>query len=66
MYWKSNILFMSEAYCSEVPDCCDMRGMLSFYVLLVLSKKPMNGQEIVEELGKRRGPKPTSKDGTNN
>jgi len=34
--------------------------MLSFYILWVLSKKPMNGQEIAEELGKRRGAKPTA------
>jgi DNA-binding PadR family transcriptional regulator len=33
--------------------------MLSFHVLWLLSKKPMNGQEISEELGKRRGTKPT-------
>jgi DNA-binding PadR family transcriptional regulator len=59
MYRKPNILFMSEECCSEIPDCCDMRGMLSFYVLWILSKQPMNGQEIAEELRKRRGSKPT-------
>ncbi len=36
-----------------------MRGMLSFYILWLLSKKPMNGQEISIELQKRRGSKPT-------
>jgi len=36
-----------------------MRGMLSFYILWLLSKRPMNGQEISEELQKRRGSKPT-------
>jgi len=36
-----------------------MRGMLSFYILWLLSKRAMNGQEISEELGKRRGTKPT-------
>lgn len=50
---------MKEECCPETPDCCDMRGMLSFYILWLLSKKPMNGQEISEELGKRRGTKPT-------
>ena len=43
----------------EVPDCCDMRGMLSFCILWLLSKGTMNGQEIAEELGKMRGTKPT-------
>jgi len=51
---------MKEKCCPEAPDCCDMRGMLSFYILWLLSKGPMNGQEISEELGKRRGSKPTS------
>ncbi len=51
---------MKEQCCIETPDCCDMRGMLAFYILWLLSKRPMNGQEISEELGKRRGTKPTS------
>ncbi|MCK4953106.1 PadR family transcriptional regulator [Candidatus Bathyarchaeota archaeon] len=36
-----------------------MRGMLSFYILWLLSKRSMNGKEISEELEKRRGTKPT-------
>jgi DNA-binding PadR family transcriptional regulator len=36
-----------------------MRGMLSFHMLWLLSKESMNGQEIAEELRKRRGSKPT-------
>jgi len=51
---------MAEECCPEIPDCCDMRGLLSFYILWLISKRPMNGQEISEELGKRRGTKPTS------
>ncbi len=51
---------MSDKRCPTRPECCDMRGMLSFYILWVLSKKPMNGQEIAEELRKRRGTKPTA------
>jgi PadR family transcriptional regulator PadR len=50
---------MKEKCCPETPDCCDMRGMLSFYILWLLSKRPMNGQEISKELGRRRGTKPT-------
>ncbi len=38
---------------------CDMRGMLSFLILFLLSKKPMCGQEIATELGKRKGDKPS-------
>jgi PadR family transcriptional regulator PadR len=39
--------------------CCDMRGMLSFLILFLLSKKPMHGQEIATELQKRKGDKPS-------
>jgi DNA-binding PadR family transcriptional regulator len=51
---------MKEQCCPEVPNCCDMRGLLSFYILWLLSKRSMNGQEISEELRKRRGTKPTA------
>lgn len=39
--------------------CCDMRGMLSFLILFLLSKKSMHGQEIADEIGKRKGVKPS-------
>ena len=39
--------------------CCDMRGFLSFLILFILSKKPMHGQEIAQELAKRKGEKPS-------
>jgi len=39
--------------------CCDMRGMLSFLILFILSKKSMHGQEIAEEIEKRKGVKPS-------
>lgn len=35
-----------------------MRGMLSFMILWLLSKRPMYGQELAAEIGKRRGGKP--------
>ena len=38
---------------------CDMRGMLSFLILFLLSKKPMHGQELACEIGKRKGEKPS-------
>lgn len=40
-------------------NCCDMRGMLSFLILFLLSKKPMCGQEIADELEKRKGMRPS-------
>lgn len=39
-------------------EMCDMRGMLSFMVLWLLSGRPMYGQELATEIGKRRGEKP--------
>lgn len=38
--------------------CCDMRGLLSFLILHLLSKRPMHGQELAEEIGRRKGVKP--------
>jgi len=38
---------------------CDMRGMLGFLILFLLSKKPMHGQEIADEIAKRKGEKPS-------
>ena len=43
---------MSE-YCG-----CDMRGMLSFQILWLLSKRPMHGEQIAKEIEQRRGDKP--------
>jgi DNA-binding PadR family transcriptional regulator len=37
---------------------CDMRGLLSFQILWLLSKKKMHGEEIAQEIAKRRGDKP--------
>src|SRR3989338_3088309 len=37
---------------------CDMRGMLSFHILWLLSKKPMHGEEMAQELERKRGEKP--------
>ena len=36
-----------------------MRGMLSFLILFLLSGRPMCGKELAEELGRRRGGKPS-------
>jgi PadR family transcriptional regulator PadR len=42
----------------EEENACDMRGMLSFMILWLLSKRPMYGQELAAEIGKRRGERP--------
>jgi DNA-binding PadR family transcriptional regulator len=49
---------IEKCYDIEPPKCCDMRGMLSFLILWLLSKKPMYGQEIANEIRKRKGSKP--------
>lgn len=36
-----------------------MRGLLSFLILFLLSKKPMHGQELAGEIGRRKGAKPS-------
>ncbi len=43
---------------AEGSGMCDMRGMLSFTILWLLSRRPMYGQELATEIGKRRGDKP--------
>lgn len=45
--------------CPSKHACCDMRGMLSFLILFLLSKKSMHGQEIASEIEKRKGEKPS-------
>jgi len=42
----------------EGEEMCDMRGMLSFTILWLLSKRSMYGQELATEIGNRRGDKP--------
>jgi len=39
--------------------CCDMRGFLSFIVLRLISKNHMSGEDLRQELEKRRGCKPS-------
>ncbi|MEK6858743.1 MAG: PadR family transcriptional regulator [Nanoarchaeota archaeon] len=40
-------------------SCCDMRGLLSFLILFMVTKKPMHGQEIAIEIERRKGCKPS-------
>ncbi len=47
-----------EVECCRPPDCCDMRGMLSFLILHVLSKGKMYGSEIAEEIARRKAERP--------
>ncbi len=41
-----------------VSACCDTRGFLSLYLLWLLSKRKMYGQELADEVEKRRGRRP--------
>jgi DNA-binding PadR family transcriptional regulator len=41
-------------------NCCDMKGFLSFLVLRLISKKPMSGEDLRQELEKRKGTKPSA------
>jgi len=36
-----------------------MRGLLSFLILFLLSKQSMHGQDLAEEIGKRKGERPS-------
>ena len=47
----------SEPCCP--PDCCDMRGLLTFQILWELDKEELNGQQIAEKIARRKGTKPT-------
>lgn len=49
---------MAEQECCIIPNCCDMRGLLSFSVLWLLTKKEMYGQELAKELESMRGTRP--------
>ena|SRR3989338_388265 len=42
-----------------MKKCCDMKGFLSFLVLRLIKNKPMSGEEIRQELLKRKGHKPS-------
>ena len=50
---------MGRFYGHNDSYCCDMRGMLGFLILFLLSKKPMHGQELADEITRRKGEKPS-------
>jgi len=47
-----------EVECCRAPECCDMRGMLRFMIMHLLSKNKMYGSEIANEIAARKGDKP--------
>lgn len=49
----------ADADCCPPPECCDMRGYLSFSILYLLGQKPMYGSEIAGALAARRFDRPT-------
>ena len=42
-----------------MKECCEMRGFLSYLVLRLVSKRNVSGEEIREELKKRKGSRPS-------
>jgi len=44
---------------NQPPGCCDMRGLLSFSILWLLTKNDLYGQEMVDKLAVMRGTRPT-------
>ncbi len=47
----------------DIPDCCSLKGkfhMLRFLIMWILSKEPMYGSQIADEIGRRRGDRPTA------
>ena len=42
-----------------MKERCDMKGFLSFIVLKLIGSKNMSGSELMQELKKRRGSKPS-------
>ncbi len=43
----------------DMKETCNMRGMLSFLILWMLSRKSMSGQALGRELEKRKGCRPS-------
>lgn len=39
--------------------CCEMKGFLHFLVLKLISRKDLSGEEIRQEIERRRGTKPS-------
>ena len=50
---------MLGIYPFPMEKCCDMRGFLSFLVLWLIGKKPMSGEDLRQELERRKGQKPS-------
>jgi DNA-binding PadR family transcriptional regulator len=52
---------MEEPCCTtdDVPECCDMKGFLSFLILWIVHNRKMRGCDISRELKKRRGTEPS-------
>ena len=49
---------VKEMNAAKGRTMCDMRGMLSFQILFLLSRRQMHGEQLATEIGKRRGEKP--------
>lgn len=58
MYRTPNTFVLKKTNNVKKESVCDMRGLLSFLILWLLNKKPMNGAELAAEIEKRKGCKP--------
>lgn len=57
---KVKILIGKSSCCGvDAPECCDMKGFLSFLVLWIISKEEKKGSDIGRELEMRRGSQPS-------
>jgi PadR family transcriptional regulator, regulatory protein PadR len=60
IYRMSNIIYYHmRRFVGSDAYSCDMRGMLGFLILFLLSKKSMHGQELADEIARRKGEKPS-------
>ncbi len=55
---KESVILLAKLRRSKRDVNCDMRGMLSFMILFLLSRRSMYGQELAEEIERRKGEKP--------
>jgi PadR family transcriptional regulator PadR len=57
---KVKVIIEKSSCCGvDAPDCCDMKGFLSFLVLWIVSRDDMRGCDVSRELERRRGSKPS-------
>ena len=51
--------YIPASHYDSMSAVCELKGFLSFLILWVVSKQPMNGATVAEELTRRRGTRPS-------